>query len=147
MIQNCIFCKKRNAPVSQQLMSDLPQGRLQLQKPPFFHVRIYYFGSLLVKQRRNQVKRFGCVFTCLTIRAVHFEIAHNLTTDVFICALRRFICRRDSPDRFYSNNGTNFVGAQRILRDSIRSWNQVQIDEFLRQREIKWFFNPPAATT
>ena len=146
VIGNCIFCKKRNAPVSQQLMSDLPQGRLQLQKPPFFHVGIDYFGPLLVKQGRNQVKRYGCIFTCLTTRAVHFEIAHSLTTDAFICALRRFICRRGSPDRFYSDNGTNFVGAQRILRDSIRSWNQVQIDEFLRQREIKWSFNPPAAS-
>ena len=104
------------------------------------------FGPLLVKHGRNQVKRYGCIFTCLPTRVVHFEITHSSTTDAFIYALRRFICRRGLPDRFYSDNGTNFVGAQRILQDSIRSWNQIQIDEFLRQHEIKWSFHPPAAS-
>ena len=33
VIGNCVFCKKRNAPVGQQLMADLPLGRLQVNEP------------------------------------------------------------------------------------------------------------------
>ena len=47
ILGHCIFCKKRNAPVGQQLMADLPMGRLQVDKPPFSHVGIDYFGLSL----------------------------------------------------------------------------------------------------
>ena len=33
VIGNCVLCKKRNAPVGQQLMADLPLGRLQVNEP------------------------------------------------------------------------------------------------------------------
>ena len=139
-------CRKRNSSVSQQLMADLPSGRLQIEEPPFSHVGVDYFGPLVVRRGRTDVKRYGCIFTCLTIRAVHIEIAHSLNTDSFINALRRFICRRGTPQHIYSDNGTNFVGANKILGESLRLWNQVQIDDYLRQREIRWSFNPPSAS-
>ena len=146
VIGQCVFCKKRNAPVSQQLMADLPPARLQLQEPAFSHVGCDYFGPLFVKQGRSEVKRYGCIFTCLTMRAVHIEISKDLSTDSFVNALRRFICRRGTPRRIYSDNGTNFVGANKELRECLRSWNQAQIDEFLLQQQIRWTFNPPAAS-
>ena len=107
---------------------------------------IDYLGPLLISQGRSQVKRYGCIFTCLTVRAVHLEISHSLTTDSFINALRRFIARRGAPDYIYSNNESNFVGATKILRDSLREWNQHQINDYLRQQEIRWTFNPPTAS-
>jgi len=64
-------------------------------------------------------KRYGCIFTCLTMRAVHIKIAHSLDTDSFINALRRFIARRGRPEHIFSDNGTNFVGAARVLRESL----------------------------
>ena len=127
-------------------MADLPHGRLQIGEPSFSHVGVDYFGPIMVKQGRSMVKRYGCIFTCLTIRAVHIEISHNLTSESFIHFLRRFICRRGTPRQIYSDNGTNLVGANKILRDSLRSWNQRQIEDFLLQREIRWSFNPPTAS-
>ena len=120
MIGNCVVCKKRNASVGQQLMADLLLGCLQANELPFSHVGIDYFGSFLVKQGRSQVKRYGCIFTCLSMPAVHKEVAHSLATDSFLQALRRFIFRRGKPQQIYSDNGTNFVGAEKVLRDSLQ---------------------------
>jgi len=54
--------------------------------PPFTHLGVDYFGPLFVKQGRSQVKRYGSLFTCLTMRAVYIEVAHTLEADSFICA-------------------------------------------------------------
>lgn len=68
-------------------MADLPSESLIPDQPPFTFVGVNYFGSVLVKQKRSHVKRYGCIFTCLTTRAIHIEIAHSLDTDSFIIAM------------------------------------------------------------
>ncbi|XP_074649414.1 uncharacterized protein LOC141904651 [Tubulanus polymorphus] len=141
----CITCRKQRAKAVGQKMSDLPEDRVTPNLPPFTNVGIDCFGPFLVKRGRAQVKRYGCLFTCLTCRAIHIEVCHSLSTDSFICALRRFICRRGNPLRIRSDNGTNFVGGQRELKKAVSEWNQDQIHEFLLQREIEWVFNPPTA--
>ena len=72
---------------------------------------IDYFGPFLVKQGRSEVKRYGCIFTCLTSRAIHLEVAHTLETDSFLAALLRFMSRRGSPKVIRSDNGTNLTRA------------------------------------
>lgn len=146
VIGKCFQCKKRNAPLCQQLMAELPTERVTPEKPPFTNVGVDYFGPLYVKQGRSHVKRYGCIFTCLAIRAVHIEISHSLDTDSFINALRRFISRRGMPEKIVSDNGTNFTGGERELRESIASLNERQVKEFLQQRGIEWQFNPPTAS-
>nr|CAB3263155.1 uncharacterized protein LOC104265735 [Phallusia mammillata] len=146
VLGQCIFCCRRNAPIGQQMMANLPRERITPGERPFTYVGVDYFGPLLVKQGRSEVKRYGCIFTCLTVRAVHIEIAHSLSTDSFIDALRRLIGRRGKPKKIFSDNGTNFIGANRVLRDSLKAWNQAQIYDCLRQRDIEWAFNPPTAS-
>ena len=85
-------------------------------------------------------------FSCLTVRAIHIEVAKDLSTDAFINAMRRFIARRGNPLCIYRDNGTNFVGAERVLKKSLEAWNQNQIYDHLLQRGIEWHFNPPFAS-
>ncbi|XP_078495514.1 uncharacterized protein LOC144750757 [Ciona intestinalis] len=146
VLGKCLPCRRRNSKPGEQMMAELPESRMQINEAAFSHVGIDYFGPLMVKQGRSQVKRYGCLFTCMTIRAVHLEVAHSLSTDSFIGALRRFIGRRGRPKCIYSDNGTNFVGAERTIRQSLQAWNQNQISEFLHQKEVKWKFNPPGAS-
>ena len=145
-IGQCTNCKKRNAPVGKQLMADLPSARLQIDQPPFSHVGVDYFGPFQVKQGRALVKRYGCVFTCMTVRAIHIEVSHSLTTDSFLCALRRFISRRGKPIKIYSDCGTNFVGAAKVLQDNSNHFDHERVQNFLSEREIEWSFNPPTAS-
>ena len=130
ILGNCLLCKKRNAKAMEQIMADLPSERFAVNKPPFYNTGTDYFGPFFVKQGRASVKRFGCIFTCLTTRAVHLEVAHSLTADSFINALRQFICRRMKPHTVFSDNGANLIGAEKTTSSVERVQSQA------RQRKI-----------
>ena len=93
ILRSCFICKRRQQRPGQQKMADLPADRVTPDKPPFTYVGVDCFGPFSVKRGRSIVKRYGVIFTCLIIRAVHVEVAHSLDTSSFINALRRFIAR------------------------------------------------------
>ena len=107
-------------------MSNLPEACLAINQLPFTNMVIDYFGPLTVKQRRRThstdgtSKRYGATFTCLSTCAVHIELVGNLSTNNFILALLRFISWRGHPKNIFSDNGTNFTGAQRELAKSLK---------------------------
>ena len=146
ILKSCLTCHKLRALPRNQQMADLPASRVVPDEPPFSRLGVDYFGPFLVKRGRSQLKRYGCLFTCLTTRAVHLEVSHSLDTDSFINALQRFMARRGQPFEIRSDNGTNFVGSQRELRDAIKKWNQQKISDHLLQHDVKWIFNPPGAS-
>ncbi len=127
-------------------MADLPHDRLLPDEPPFTNVGIDYFGPFEIKRGRTLIKRYGVIFTCLTLRAVHIEIASSLDTDSCIHALRRFISRRGQVQTIRSDNGTNFIGAERELRKAIQSLNSDRIQTTLLEKGVRWIFNPPTAS-
>ena len=100
-LRRCGGCKRRRAQPGEQFMGDLPSNRITPKKPPFSQVGVDYFGPFEVKQGRSIVKRYGCIFTCLAIRAIHVEIAHSLDADSMINALRRFIARENKKRSWY----------------------------------------------
>ena len=122
-------------------------GRFAPRKVNFFsYVGLDFFGPLFVKRGRSTVTHYGCLFSCLTNRATHIEVAESLETDSFINALRRSISRRGMPKVIRSDNGTNLCGGERELREAVVNWNQQKIRSFLLQRNIDWKFNPPGAS-
>ena len=143
IIRGCMTCRRLHQRPGEQKMSDLPPDRLSMDLPPFTMVGMDYFGPIEVKRGRNTVKRYGAIFTCLTCRAVHLEVAHTLDTDSCINAIRRFICRRGTVKEIRSDNGTNFVSANRELKQALKTLNQDKIHATLLQEGIKWTFNPP----
>ena len=127
-------------------MGDLPKERLISTSPPFSLVGIDLFGPFLVKRARTTEKRYGVIFSCLTIRAVHIEIVGSLETTTFINALRRFIARRGQVTEIRSDNGTNFVGTTTELKKALADLNHEAINKFATRNGFKWNFNPPAAS-
>ncbi|XP_071479632.1 uncharacterized protein [Diadema antillarum] len=143
---SCIQFRRNRAKVLQQKMADLPADRIKPDDPPFTRVGVDFFGPLDVKRGRTVVKRYGVMFTCLAVRAVHIEKADSLNTDSCIAAIRRFIARRGAVQVMRSDNGTNLVGAKRELKREIDAWNQAQINDALLQRNIQWSCNPPGGS-
>ena len=109
----------------QPIMADLPVERLAYQSPPFTNTGVDYFGPFYVTVRRTTEKRWGFLFTCLTTRAVHVEIVPSMDASSCVMGVERFVSRRGTPAIIWSDNGTNFVGAEknyaRISRSGIPS--------------------------
>ena len=118
VLSKCVSCRRRQALLCSQKMADLPEDRVTPDKPPSTSVGIDCFGPFQVRRRRSLVKRYGVIFTCLAIRAVHIEIALSLDTDSFLLALRRFIARRGQVEVIHSDNGKNFTSGDREVRDA-----------------------------
>ncbi|XP_058446466.1 uncharacterized protein LOC131427358 [Malaya genurostris] len=142
--RKCMLCRVNNAKPQTPRMAPLPDVRLKPFVRPFTHVGIDYCGPFLIKVGRSQVKRWIALFTCMTVRAVHLEVAHSLSTESFKLALRRFISRRGSPLEIFSDNGTNFRGACNELTLEIQAINRDLAGTFTNAN-TKWHFNPPAA--
>ena len=140
----CVACRKRDAQVVNPIMADLPKERLGYLDPPFAYCGVDYFGPFYVSVRRSSEKRWAFLFTCLTIRAVHLEIVSSMDTSSCVAGIERFIARRGMPSVIWSDNGTNFVGADKELTDAVARWNE-SAPEALARIKLSWKFNPPGA--
>jgi len=148
VLSRCVSCRRRQRPPEAQKMADLPEDRVQDGEKPFTKTGVDFFGPFHAKRGRSHVKKYGVIFTCLVVRAVHIEVADSLSTDSFVCALRRFVARRGGVRVLRSDNGTNFVGADRELRDEVNKLHE-QNDRIHRAAlamKIDWKFNPPHAS-
>jgi hypothetical protein len=145
IISDCFDCRRRTCLPAIPFMADLPCERVAGFTRPFQFTGVDYFGPMLVKRARSRIKRWGCLFSCLVTRAIHCELADSLETDDFLLVLRCFISRRGKPQQIFSDNATNFVGADRELQDCLQRLKQDKIDDFLVQSGIKWNFIPPNA--
>ena len=72
---------------------------------------------------------------------LHVELAFNLSS--FINVLRRLLARQGSLKKIYFDNGSNFVGAKHILKDSFVKNQDTNIFNFLRQQGTTWIFKTP----
>lgn len=119
-------------------MADLPKERIVPDLPPFTNVGVDYFGPVGIKRGRATCKRYEVLFTCMASRAVHLEVANSLETDACINAIRRFISRRGQVVHIRSDNGTNFIGAERELREAVGELNHERIQGALISAGVKW---------
>ena len=147
-ISTCVKCRRLRSSVQEQKMADLPADRLE-HVPPFTYCGVDFFGPWYTKEGRKGLKRYGCLFTCMSSRAVHIEIANSLETDLFINALRRFLSIRGPMRQLRCDQGTNFIGASRELQTEMNQMNHTKVKEFLLKEQCDYFefkMNPPSAS-
>ena len=143
--RECAMCQRRKVKIAQQIMAPLPLNRLTTSLRAFAKVAVDFGGPFMTMQGRGKPrqKRYLCLFTCLASRAVHLEMAYSLDVDSFLNALNRMINRRGVPEEILSDNGTNFVAANKELCELICKDPKVQTNT--TKKGIKWIFNPPYA--
>lgn len=142
----CVDCRRMQAEVEKQFVSDLPIIRLEPHTPPFCRTACDYFGPYLVKVGRNKTtKHYGVVFTSLSTRAMHLEFAVDYFTMEFLQTLRRFFAIRGQPTLMISDNGTQLVEAERELREMIQGWDERELKKFSAEKGMEWNFITPVA--
>ena len=108
-----------------------------------------YVWTLIIKERRSKLKRYGTLFTYFSSRAVHIELTNSSDADSFILALLRFMARRRTVRSIWSDNGTNFVGAKNELQRAFKEMKHDKIKSFLQENGADWILwhnNPPGAS-
>lgn len=141
--KHCQVCKNLSAAPRIPEMSCLPQARLSPFMRPFTFVGLDFFGPIEVAVGRRSEKRWGALFTCMSVRAVHIEVAHSLSLDSCIMVVRNFMARRGQPHEILCDRGTNFVGASNELKRELENLPKDAIIEAFSK--VKWSFNPPAS--
>ncbi|CAG7722738.1 unnamed protein product [Allacma fusca] len=123
IIKRCKPCAILRAESAKQLMGNLPKPRIT-PNLAFATTGIDYCGPYLLRPIKGRSpKLFKCyiaLFICFVTRGIHLELVSDMTSDSFIAALRRFIARRRKPAEIYSDCGSNFVAANKELREFLR---------------------------
>lgn len=107
-----------------------------------------YGGPFFIKDgiRKNIFRKaYIAVFVCLSTKAVHIELVSSLAADAFLACLRRFVARRGIPANIYSDNGTNFTGANNELKKLYKFVNAESFCQVVQGHVegITWHFIPP----
>ncbi|XP_076060326.1 uncharacterized protein LOC143036654 [Oratosquilla oratoria] len=143
VLSKCVSCRRFKSSTITQEMAALPVDRANVNQKPFFVTGVDCFGPFFVKRARSRVKRYGIIFTCLSIRAIHLEILHDLTAESMINAFTRFMSRRGTVSKLISDHGTNFIGANKVLKDNLIMRH---IGNELTKRGVDWVFTPPGGS-
>lgn len=108
---------------------------------PFQFTGVDYLGPFLVKTKEGTEKRWICLFTCVVIRAIHLEVAREMTAIQFLYCLRRFIARRGKPQVLISDNATQFRMTSGAFSNLWKEINKQQdTRDFLDAELIHWQF-------
>lgn len=149
-LRRCVTCHRHNSSESSQRMGDLPKQRVTPSRP-FTHTGVDFTGNVDVKLNKGRgvktSKAYIAIFVCMVTKAVHIELVSELSTEAFIAAFQRMCARRGTPAHMYSDNGTNFVGASRVLQREFEIFKQLLTSEFfteIAKLQVQWHFTAPA---
>lgn len=152
VVRTCIRCFRFDPNTVEYKMGNLPSARV-CEAIPFVNTGVDFCGPFHIKEKkyrnRNRIKVYVCVFVCMAVKAVHLEVVSDLTSEGFLAALRRFVARRGVPGHIFSDNGTNFVGANNSLKEVYALFNSEEhkdlVKKFANNHRITWHFIPPVA--
>jgi len=147
VLSKCVLCFRMRLRSPVQKMGDLPACRITPSRA-FKHTGVDYAGPFSIKISRNKSsKAYVCLFVCMATKAIHLELVSDLTTEMFLNALKRFVSRRGKCDSILSDNGKNFLGAknvmQRIGEFLSHPETQAKVTDFASNQGIAWKFIPP----
>ena len=142
-LKECNICRRYEArPLSYPGPPNLPQERVTLTRP-FEVTGVDYTGAITITGEADVPKKvYICLFTCASTRAVHLEVAEDLSSETFLQLFRTFAARRSCPRIIISDNATNFVGTAPFITDIM---NDPKVRQALTNRQCHWKFVTPRA--
>ncbi|XP_063540322.1 uncharacterized protein LOC134749332 [Cydia strobilella] len=148
-IHKCVRCIRHKAKIQTQLMGALPPARVTPGRA-FIRSGVDYAGPINLRTSKGRghhsYKGYVCLFICMVTKAIHLEVVSELTSRGFLEAFKRFTSRRGRCLEIYSDNGTNFVGAAKELKDLFNAQKSAIIQEVAESLALNgttWHFIPP----
>jgi hypothetical protein len=130
-----------------QVMGDLPFDRVNPSRP-FSKIGVDFAGPFSIRpmvRSKVTLKCWIALFVCFSTRAIHIEVVSSLSSEAFLASFKRFTYRRGIPSDVYSDCGTNFKGADKILREFYQLTSHEPVQNEMSQQGIAWHFNPAGA--
>lgn len=144
----CVVCRKFKGESYKQQMGNLPPARVTLARA-FGFTGIDYAGPIEVKSSNLRSARiqkgYIAVYVCMGTKAVHLELVSDQTTEAFLASFNRFTARRGLPTEMYSDNGSNFEGADNQLQRMYLLQQNKEIAKTMVNNNVEWHFIPPGA--
>ncbi|GFW26490.1 integrase catalytic domain-containing protein [Trichonephila clavipes] len=147
-VHQCVTCFKSRPILSSQIMDNLPSERVNISSP-FTIAGLDLCGPFLVKYRNQRKgtlsKVYICVCICFSTKAIHLELLSELTSNALIATLKRFATSRGKCSKIYTDNATNFVGANSILKKfhKLINFPDENLAKYFVSENIDWKFIPP----
>ncbi|XP_014361661.2 uncharacterized protein LOC106713372 [Papilio machaon] len=147
--RNCVTCLRYSRKNNNPFMGKLPEARLKPTRP-FKIAGVDFTGFINIRFSPGRgakcYKGYICLFVCFVTKAIHLEAVSDLTSSGFIAAFQRFVSRRGYCETLYSDNGTNFIGADRELGemfDRAKSKLPDELQHLLANEGTAWKYSPP----
>lgn len=148
VIKNCKTCVLYKKHCQKQIMAALPPERTVLSRP-FCCTGLDFAEPFDVKSYCGRgcrvTKGYVCVFVCFSTKAIHLEPTSDLSTPTFLAAFHRFVSRRGCPSDLYSDNGTTFIGASKVLAREFFPASRLAVVSQYSLQNVNWHFIPPGA--
>ncbi|XP_075162832.1 uncharacterized protein LOC142235461 [Haematobia irritans] len=150
-VRSCKECVLARRSKQVQIMAALPPERTTFSRP-FANTGVDFAGPFDLKNFAGRgcriTKGYICLYVCFATKAIHLEAVSDLSTPDFLAALTRFVSRRGCPNRIYSDNGRNVVGAAKEIKANLRkSLAELKSEATLRygHQSLEWHFIPADA--
>ena len=142
VINRCLTCQRL-----QKLPGIVSEGQLPVEKLttvcPFQSTGLDLLGPFHVRHAgRGTKKRWALIATCMTTRAVCLFGIPDLTSSAIINALIKFNAQCPMVKKIFSDQGSNFKGADREMREALEKLDKDKIISDSSNMGIEWVFGP-----
>ena len=144
VLYKCVVCRRwEGGSFRLPPLPPLPTVRVDAVAP-FEHTGVDYLGPVMVLENSYSTKMYIALFTCLVTRAIHLELARDMSADEFLQCLIRFTCRRGTPKFLISDNAPNFTFVSNLVGKK-GEISDFRINHHLVSNRIHWKFIPQYA--
>ena len=142
VLSKCVVCQRLSKRLAKQREGDLPLERIQMV-PPFYHTGLDALGPFHLKHAgRGTKKQFVLIACCMSTRAISLVPLRDMTSSSVINSLIKIHSQFPALKKLYSDNGSNFKGADREIREAVEAWNKENLNKELANLGLEWNFGP-----
>ena len=150
-VRKCVTCLRYRGNVIRPKMGPLPEARVTISRP-FLRTGVDFAGPILIKpvkgRGRSTIKGYITIFVCMATKSMHLELTMGLDADSFLMTFKRFISRRGICQQLWSDNGRNFVAADKEMKRTISDLlkdSPNYLKKYFSEMKTEWKFIPPGS--